>query len=42
MNLDSYYVHYKHPVNRMLRDYNDFCKTAFKTLSKKEVGVAKE
>jgi hypothetical protein len=42
MNMDSYYVHYKHPINRMLRDFNDFCKIVFKTLSKKEAGVAKD
>lgn len=40
--MDSYYQHYKHPINKMLRDYNDFTKIVFKVLAKKEVGVVKE
>jgi len=35
LNMDSYYVHYSHPINVMLRDYNDFTKIVFKILNKK-------
>jgi len=42
LNMDSYYVHYSHPINVMLRDYNDFTKIVFKILNKKDIGVSKE
>ena len=35
--MDIYYKHFTHPINIMLRDYNDFVKITFKILCKKDV-----
>lgn len=34
-NMASYYHHFAHPINIMIRDYNDFIKLVFRELKLK-------
>jgi hypothetical protein len=34
MDMTSYYHHFAHPINIMIRDYNDFVKLVFKEFQK--------
>lgn len=37
MNMTSYYHHFAHPINIMIRDFNDFVKLVFKEFQKQKV-----
>ena len=35
-NVDAYYHHFAHPINCMIRDYNDFGRLVFKAMTQRD------